>query len=422
MNSLAEITDVHGMDFDTIPVSSFWNTGNGAEQKMHRIHAYPAKFPSFITTKILDFARHENRSISSLMDCFCGCGTVAFEAKREGIDFFGCDINPVATMIAKAKSRKYCDKKLTQYYSNIVETYSRKERIYFPYVDASERIRYWYDEPHYQDLQCLRESIIECVPSASPYRRFFLCALSNILKPTSRWLTKSIKPQIDPKKDPVAVDKAFKRQFQFMQKANKATVLKSSTINIQTANVLSLKSTRTKVDLIVTSPPYVTSYEYADLHQLSALWLGFVEDYRVLRKGTIGSIHHSPEKKYCIQLNKTGKRISDAVLEKEPSKAHAVARYYTDMQLVIKKCSSFLKKTGLAVFVIGDTEYKGVRIENARHLCETLQDNGFKVRITKRKISGKNLTPYRNKFGKFTTDDKSRKVYAEEFIVIGSRT
>ena len=28
-----------------------------------------------------------------------------------------------------------------------------------------------------------------------------------------------------------------------------------------------------EVDLIVTSPPYVTSYEYADLHQLSSLWL-----------------------------------------------------------------------------------------------------------------------------------------------------
>ena len=27
------------------------------------------------------------------------------------------------------------------------------------------------------------------------------------------------------------------------------------------------------VDMIITSPPYVTSYEYADLHQLSSLWL-----------------------------------------------------------------------------------------------------------------------------------------------------
>lgn len=35
-----------------------------------------------------------------------------------------------------------------------------------------------------------------------------------------------------------------------------------------------------KVDLLVTSPPYVTSYEYADLHQLSLIWLRFGDDYR----------------------------------------------------------------------------------------------------------------------------------------------
>ena len=32
------------------------------------------------------------------------------------------------------------------------------------------------------------------------------------------------------------------------------------------------------ISLIVTSPPYVTSYEYADLHQLTALWLEYTKD------------------------------------------------------------------------------------------------------------------------------------------------
>ena len=48
--------------------------------------------------------------------------------------------------------------------------------------------------------------------------------------------------------------------------------------------------------------------------------------------------------------------------------------------------------------------------------------SGFKNgEITKRKISSKILTPYRDKKGKFTTDKNSRKVYAEEFIVIGRK-
>lgn len=52
----------------------------------------------------------------------------------------------------------------------------------------------------------------------------------------------------------------------------------------------------------------MTSYEYADLHQLSSLWLGYTEDYRDLRKGSIGSIYNSDDFIVDVQkLNKTGK-------------------------------------------------------------------------------------------------------------------
>lgn len=52
------------------------------------------------------------------------------------------------------------------------------------------------------------------------YRKFFLCAFSNILKSCSRWLTKSIKPQIDPKKQPKDVLSSYIYQVNMMRKAN----------------------------------------------------------------------------------------------------------------------------------------------------------------------------------------------------------
>ncbi len=81
-----------------------------------------------------------------------------------------------------------------------------------------------------------------------------------------------------------------------------------------------------------------------------------------------------------------------------------------------------LNENGIALFVIGNTEYKGIRINNAKHLVESMLNIGYRdIEITKRKISNKILTPYRDKNGKFTTDKNSRKVYAEEFIVIGKK-
>jgi len=81
-----------------------------------------------------------------------------------------------------------------------------------------------------------------------------------------------------------------------------------------------------------------------------------------------------------------------------------------------------LSDKGMALFVVGNTEYKGVRIDNAKHLMESLLASGFKeVCVTKRKITGKTLTPYRDEVGRFTTDKNSRKVYGEEFILIGRK-
>ena len=81
-----------------------------------------------------------------------------------------------------------------------------------------------------------------------------------------------------------------------------------------------------------------------------------------------------------------------------------------------------LSQNGMALFVIGNTEYKGIKIENAEHLIESLYASGFKeVSVTKRKITNKILTPYRDKTGRFTSNKSGRKIYSEEFIVIGKK-
>lgn len=417
------IKDVQEIDFEQIPEDAFWNIGNAHELKMHRIHAYPAKFPAFITTKALEYAKRKKIKVDIMADIFCGCGTVAYEAKRNGINFWGCDINPVATLIAKAKSQKYNEKRLDEYYYAIKDDYE-KQNLENEYYNASERLKYWYFEKQYNELTMLKKVIEKNIRGNEKYRMFFLCAFSNILKCTSKWLTKSIKPQVDPEKKIIDVWRAFEAQYKFMFHANhESGDLLDVETTIINANLLDESFEKPKVDLIVTSPPYVTSYEYADLHQLSSLWLEYAEDYRELREGTIGSLHHSSDFSETVKsLNKSGFNVVDQLLSQDKLKAKSVAKYFLDMQNVAETSYEMLNADGLVVFVIGDTEYKKVRIENTRHLIESLQTSGFrKIEITKRKISRKILTPYRDERGKFTTNSNSRKVYSEEFIVMGRK-
>ena len=406
-----------------LEANSFWSSSSDRELKVHRIHSYPAKFPAFIASKAFEFAKSNGHKVKTVADVFCGCGTVAFESRRKGLDFWGCDINPVATLIATTKSGSYDQTRITQYYSQIMAALDRADARVHLSNTAVKRLGYWYSKGRFQDLAKLLNTIYDAIPSRSHYRQFFLCAFSNILKPTSRWLTKSIKPQIDPDKVPARVRKAFTNQVILMMEAWKQAELRTkSNVKILTANILDLIPP-CKVDMIVTSPPYVTSYEYADLHQLSSLWLGYASDYRELRKGSIGSTQHDLDfNREIKRLNKVGQQVVFSLFDRDKAIARSAAKYFLDMQSVAEHCFQLLKRSGLAVFVIGNTEYKGVRVENAAHLTESLLASGFKcVKVAKRKMSGKILTPYRDLLGQFSRSSTGRHIYAEEFVLIARK-
>ena len=412
------------LNFDTIEIQEEWNMPAERERRMHSIHAYPAKFPAFITTKAIHKAEENNKSVKTVADIFCGCGTVAFETVRSGKHFWGCDINPVATLIAETKSNVYQDEQLEDFFDRIIAAYKTCSVDKSNHIYSNERILYWFDEEHIDNLLKLR-SAIYLVVDDELYRKFFLCAFSNILKSCSRWLTKSIKPQIDSKKQPKDVLSSYIYQVNMMRRANMENINeKYGEADIKRTNILDVNIDKPFVDLIVTSPPYVTSYEYADLHQLSTLWLEYTDDFRLLREGTIGSLYHSEEfDKNLKRLNNVGQDIVFKMYSIDKRKTRSIAQYYIDMQSTVHKVVEMLNPGGACLFVIGNTEYKGVKIDNAKHLTECLLAEGMvNVEVDRRKISNKILTPYRDTNGKFASVKGScRKVYSEEFVIFARK-
>ena len=402
--------------------SSKWDFGDSPELKIHRIHAYPAKFPAFITTKAIAFAKAAGVNVRTVADVFCGCGTTAFEARKAGLSFWGCDINPVATLIARVKSTSYDIAKLEDYNAKIQQVLEATSDS-APKVDKlPERLNYWFEEASRNELARLLNVITENVDEPV-YRDFYLCAFSNILKAASRWLTKSIKPQVDPNKEAVEISPLFKKQVDFMIKAvEEANLHAEPQAQIEEANLLTMEGHEHSADIIVTSPPYVTSYEYADLHQLSTLWLGYTDDYRSLRKGTIGSVYNANDyKSEEKMLVPSGHRMFRKLNAVDAHKARTSLRYFVDMDIAVQQCKRFLRPGGMIFLVIGDTEYKGVKVENSIYLKECLERAGFSdVCRTKRRITGKILTPYRNKKGRFSKSaNASKRIYAEEYVLTG---
>lgn len=120
--------------------------------------------------------------------------------------------------------------------------------------------------------------------------------------------------------------------------------------------------------MIISSPPYVTSYEYADLHQLSTLWLGYAKDYRELRKGSIGSVYNSESFIFDMkELNSVGREIISNLQisnkNKLNAKIRAVARYYCDIQHALHRCAQMINNGGMAFLLSAIQNTKEYRLK-----------------------------------------------------------
>lgn len=418
---VTDLAAVRARGLQAVPASAAWDRPSDPEPLRHRIHGYPAKFPAFLTSNALAYARREGLEVQRLGDIFCGCGTVAFEARREGLSFWGCDINPVATLIARTKSARVDPVAFAPLARQCV---SRARRYTYGVqlsATASARLAKWFTPNTYVDLARLLRAI-DALTADDTWRNDALrCAFSAILKSCSRWKVRAIKPTLDPSKPERDVFATFLEQCDLMARAfAQSSDLPGDAPAIHRADVLSIDAPAVPLDLIVTSPPYVTSYEYADLHQLSALWLGYADDHRTLRARSIGSAQHDLDfRRTYRELNEVGVRTVFALFNEDRVAARAVAQFFLDMQKVAERCREFLRPGGAAVFVIGNTRYGNVGIDNASHLTEALLSAGFsRVRATRRRISNKAATPYRDPGGRFTRTRTSRPVYAEEYVLI----
>lgn len=393
----------------------------------HDYHRYPAKFiPQIVRKLIEDYAPNHTQTVC---DPFGGCGTTLVEAKMLGHESIGFDINPVAKLITQTKITAIKPITLANSRKNFLKYHEDASSVTYKH---HQRISYWFDESTIQDLDKIYFAIKKI--KNQNVRRFFLCSFSHNLKNCSRWLMKSIKPTIDEDKIIPNPKETFLRHLDSMIKKNEkyySALAKSGYINIS-AKMYRRDSTKRlpieseTVDLIITSPPYVTSYEYADLHQLSLLWFGddpqhfkkwhhFSNGFMDFRRSFIGT--SSKEEKSGDFNSAIAKQTVDALIQVGRPLAIDVANYFLDMKKVFAEMHRILKTGGKACTIIGNTSLQGVEILNAQVAAEQMQAVGFKkVDFIKREIPNKMITPWRDsESGKFTGKDNPSKIRAYEF-------
>ena len=402
----------------------------------HGYHRYPAKFIPQIVQKLI---KEYTLPGDTVVDPFGGCGTTLVEAKLTGRKSYGFDINPVAKLITQAKITPIRPKTLENALNNLINTYEILSPT-TPTININ-RITYWFDTQTIAELNRIYVAIK--ATKDRTVRRLFLCALSHVLKNCSRWLMKSTKPQVDPDKAiPSPIDiflphlrSMINRNTQFYSLLQKNKTLGTKTNMRIGDSTKELPIWSNSADLIITSPPYVTSYEYADLHQLSLLWFGndhkyfkkwkhYAKNLDSFRKKFIGT---SLKAKYRSEVlnSSTAEKIIAQLSGRNIGVCKNVTHYFSDMNKSFTEMFRILKPGHKACIIIGDTTLQNCHIANSQVAAEQMKKIGFEpVKLIKREVSNKLITPWRNtENGRFTdsSNPNRKRVYQYEYILIMER-
>ncbi|OHA16455.1 MAG: hypothetical protein A3C79_02425 [Candidatus Taylorbacteria bacterium RIFCSPHIGHO2_02_FULL_45_28] len=412
--------------FDKTKIDPSWSFSDKTRKDTayitHGYHRYPAKFIPQVVSRLVE---RYTKLGDLVVDPFGGCGTTLVESKVMGRSSVAVDINPVAVLITKAKITPINPAKIEKEFENIkirLEAYNEKTKVKAP---EHERIDYWFKPEEKRKLAFIFAEISRI--KDQDVQDFFFCGFSNILKNCSIWLQKSNKPTRDFEKKPSDPVKTFLKQIKMMLRGNERLFeMLSERKYLKVPSKVVCTDARTiptrdnSVNLIVTSPPYVTSYEYADLHQLTALWLEYTKDISDFRKRFIGTSYHS--KKNLTLNSSIAENIRKELLVIDRKTAEEVSTYFSEMNQVFTEMKRMLKKGGKTCIVVGNTSLQGVKILNAEVFVEQLQNLGLKVAdIIKREIPSKNLPSVRDKkTGKFAsiTDKNKVSAYPTEYILV----
>ena len=426
--------------FKKTKISSDWSfegtTPTQTSKLSHCYHRYPAKFIPQLVEKLMDEYLIDHRSFH-VNDLFMGSGTTLACAIARGYYTSGTDINYSAELITRAKCTpiepillKNKVGKFLEDLSFLSETrrfFSKKHKPHIP-KSKIERIQYWFEPETINELGVILSRINH--EKDDNVKLFLRCCFSHILKTCSRWLMSSTKPTIDKNKKirkPMCI---FKKHLNKMLRGNEAFWMvvpervkrnnRYLTIKRQDARQQPVEDN--SVDIQITSSPYVTSYEYADLHQLTTIWLEPEVNLKEYKSEFIGTSVKTNGTR--ILKSQIGKKIVNNLQKDNKKMADEVEAFFVDMQECFDETRRILKIGGRCCYVIGDTKLRGVGILNAEVFAESMQYSGLKIdRIIKREIPSKILPTKRDaKTGRFAANDNADAfAYPTEYIVIGRK-
>ena len=358
---------------------------NLATQKaqIRPVHPFPARMAPSIVWETLTKQGDSLR----VLDPMSGSGTTLVCARLRGHRALGCDTDPLALLIARAWCTDVDPEGVKSRAERVLERAAklgnrlRREESYPTQADEETRqfIDFWFDSENRRDLTALA-TCISRVRSESE-RIFLWCAFSRMI--ITKTSGASLAMDVSHSRPHRAYDIAPIKPFNAFLKAVTTVVNNcpfkvnssfASSANIQYGDARSLPINTASVDIIVTSPPYLNAIDYLRAHKLSLVWMGHrISEIRALRSDNIGSEVSMEATPNAVIQKAMAAMVDHDTLDNR--RLGMIRRYICDMNKVMKECSRVMKRSGRAIFVVGDSAIRGVFVKNSEALICLAKSN-----------------------------------------------
>lgn len=410
---------------------------------VHRWFTYPAGY-SFRAVEFAFKAHGIGRGMT-VYDPFMGTGTTNVVAKSFGINSQGVEAHPFVFTVAKTKMdfeiplgkltrvldeiERNVRKALATQSSGTSEPLSN---------ELPELVVKCYNAKTLRSLVLIRDEIRQ--PNVPTRLRDFLnVALTSVLRQVASVHTGW--PYIAPNKCKVTSEykdalKTFVEQVHLM--AHDIEIMRNRTSGHKSTHAILEGDARDtteffddgSADFVITSPPYLNNYDYADRTRLEMYFFGQAKSWGDISENVRTKLITSA----TTQIARTDERyrlsteIADACphvhtflvsaveelgarrLQKGGKKSYdlMVAGYFNDMFLVIRDVVRILKPGGHALFILGDSAPYGVHIATDELIGEIGVALGFKQY---------SITQLRTRGGKWAKNPQRHTVALREAIV-----
>lgn len=271
----------------------------GAEDRahVHGFHAYPARAHPVTARRLIEDLVPEGGTV---LDPFCGSGTVLVEAMLAGRATIGSDLNPIAVMLARAKTFARPPEKSAALVAAArgVADYADARRVAkkgasrrLPQEDVS------LFPPHVLlELDGLRAGIEEAAPESRPELSLVFSSILVKLSPrrgdtSDAPVEKRIAAGYPSRLFVMKAEELARRFDDFsvlLRNARTARHAPPPRARVYEDDATLLRKVDDRsIDAVITSPPYVATYDYLQHHELRMRWLGL--DARKLARGEIGA-------------------------------------------------------------------------------------------------------------------------------------